>query len=252
MRAMACDELVALLLERWPERIGDGSAVRTWDAEDPMTGDRALEDLGLAWGCALGAPDALERFAVEILEPVAQRMSARNDPHVIDELVQATRVKLLVGVPAGILHYRGRGTLLGFVRVVCSRLLIDTRRGVREHPQPDFSALIDGVHPDPELEYLQRHYGAALQIAIANAWRALPTHERFIVDLLVHHHLGVDEIATLYQIHRGTAVRRIASSRAALVSATHEELRKSLGVSDETLASILRLITTSLTWPTLD
>jgi RNA polymerase sigma-70 factor (ECF subfamily) len=220
-----------------------------------MVDEVALADVALARACVLGEPAALERFETEVLQPVAHRMRARHEAHVVDEIIQATRVKLLVTTEAnevGLQQYRGRGSLVGFVRVVASRLLIDGQRKVRELPEPDLNVLVDSVHPDPELEYLRRHYGAALQAAIAGAWRALPTHERFIVELQLHHRLGVDEIATLYQIHRGTAARRIASARAALAAATRDELRTSLGIGGDTLESILRLITTSVSWPALE
>ncbi len=80
---------------------------------------------------------------------------------------------------------------------------------------------------------------------------ALAPHDRFVLDLELHRGLGVEQIATIYGVHRTNATRRIASARAAFVSGTRDALRATLGIGDVTLDSILRLMTTSARWTAL-
>ena len=75
------------------------------------------------------------------------------------------------------------------------------------------------------------------------AWRALPRHDRFVLSLELHGRMSIDSIATLYGIHKVSAARKLARSRAALLSEVRERLRDRLGASPDTVDSVLRLVT---------
>src|SRR6185503_21185815 len=149
------------------------------------------------------------------------------------------------------LAYRGRGPLAAFIHTTVARLAIDRHREERELPDADVASLVGDAHPDPELEAMRTRYAAALAAAVAVAWQRLAPHDLFVLRLELHQRLGVDEIARVYGVHRGTAVRRLASARAALVAGTRSALRDSLAVGEATVDSVLRVVTTSARWAAL-
>jgi hypothetical protein len=58
--------------------------------------------------------------------------------------------------------------------------------------------------------------------------------------------MAVEEIARVYGLHRANATRRLAAARASLIANTRACLRERLAVGDETLDSILRVVSTSV------
>jgi DNA-directed RNA polymerase specialized sigma24 family protein len=112
-------------------------------------------------------------------------------------------------------------------------------------------ALLDDGRADAELALMRTRYAEALAGALTQAWAALPPHDRFVLDLELRQRLGVDEIARVYDVQRGTALRRLASARAALVAGTRAALRAELRVGEATLDSVLRVVSTSARWAAL-
>lgn len=208
-----------------------------------------------AWACVLGDPSALQRLEDDALAPAAHHLLGRGfDSDRVDEAIQQTRVHLIVGRddrPPGLCGYRGRGPLPAYVRTAAVRVAIDLRVDADvDDPEPTLALLADGA-PDPELTYLREHYADALRGALAAAWAALPRHERFALQLALHHGLDVDGIARVYACHRATAARKLATARATLYAATRDALRAALSVDDPQLDSILRVVTTSVRWHAL-
>lgn len=93
---------------------------------------------------------------------------------------------------------------------------------------------------------MRSHYAEQLTAAVREAWTRIAAHERFILSLRFLDGIAIDDIARIYDVHRATAARRTAAARAALVSATRQALRDRLAVGDDTVDSILRVITTSV------
>ena len=224
------------------------------DADAPHRGD-----LLLAWACALGHATALRTLEDHALQPARAGLLRQGwTADQLDDALQAARMHLLIRAgtaasddpasPPAILTYRGRGSLAAFVRTVVVRLAIDAQRRGREVPTDDLAGLVDAMHPDPALELMRRQYGDALRAAMHAAWHQLPAADRFVLGLELHERLGVDEIAAIYAIHRATALRRLASARAALVASTRSNLRHALGVDEQALDSLLRVITTAARW----
>jgi RNA polymerase sigma-70 factor, ECF subfamily len=54
--------------------------------------------------------------------------------------------------------------------------------------------------------------------------------------------LSIDRIGTLYRIHRATAARQLTRVRDALIARTRALLGERLGVTESELASLLRLL----------
>ncbi|MBL8621513.1 MAG: hypothetical protein JNK64_09425 [Myxococcales bacterium] len=243
---------IAEVRAAWPDAHGDPAVLAAAAAGLDPSADHA--QVMLAWACALGAASALDQLERDALGPAARHLAARGfDPARIDEAIQETRVRLIVGGAdraPGLLAYRGRGPLAAFVRTTAVRIALDLGSADRDDPEPTLALLADGA-PDPDLQYLRTHYAAALGQALATAWAGLPRHERFVLGLALHHRLDSEAIARVYGCHRATAARKLATARATLYSATRDALRAALAVDDPTVDSILRVVTTSLRWQAL-
>lgn len=240
---------VAELRAAWPDVTApEAAALPAVDADV----DRAA--LLWAWACTLGAPTALARLEADALAPAARHLTRRGfDPDRVDEAIQRTRVRLIVGDGdggPGLRRYRGRGPLAAFVRTTAVRIALDLTGADRDDPEPTLALLVD-AGPDPDLAYLRTHYEATLTTALAAAWAGLPRHERFVLGLALHHQLDVDAIAQVYACHRATAARKLAAARATLQAALRAALRQTLTVDDPTVDSILRVVTTSVRWRAL-
>jgi RNA polymerase sigma-70 factor (ECF subfamily) len=105
----------------------------------------------------------------------------------------------------------------------------------------ELDVLAPGV-PDPELAYLQRHYGAQFRKAFAEAVAALAPRERNLLRHAVIDGLGIDQIAAIYHVHRATAARQLKQVRSTLVANTRERMRLTLGIGETELDSIFRVL----------
>jgi RNA polymerase sigma-70 factor (ECF subfamily) len=247
-------DLAAEFAKRWPGATVDASRIDSRGGDIVRTeathvdGDHR-DDVILATACLAGVEPALTELETNVLAPALANVRARRLGD-IDEVAQLARVRLLVGDAPGLASYRGRGSLAAFVRTIVMRIALDQVRATRD-VSSDLESLVDRVGADPEIAHMRERYAGDLGAALQTAWRALAAHDRFVLDLELHQHLGIEQIASIYGIHRTNATRRIASARAAFVSATRDALRAKLGIGDPTLDSILRLMTTSARWTAL-
>jgi RNA polymerase sigma-70 factor, ECF subfamily len=216
-------------------------------AEDPAAalGERHLGDLYLAYGCELEDPAALQIFEHQILTDVVRKIAyLRLSPSEQDDLLQSLREQMLVAVDGrrGISGYDGRAPLVTWLRVVVARL--GQRQAHREHrvsvaEDHQLDQLAPGV-ADPSLAYLKRHYGAQFRAAFAAAVASLLPRQRNLLRHAVIDELSIDQLAAIYHIHRATAARQLKQAREALIAATRESMRVTLGVNEAELESILR------------
>lgn len=237
-------DLAAEFARRWPGATIDPARVNGPSVEE----GEHREDVILAHACIAGIDAAVAELDTTILGPALAHVRARGLGDA-DEVGQLARVRLLVD--KGLASYRGRGSLAAFVRTIVTRIALDQKRAAREVPVDSMESLIDRVGADPELAHMRERYASDLGEALQTAWRGLQPHDRFVLDLELHQNLGIEQIASIYGIHRTNATRRIASARAAFVSGTRDALRAKLGIGDGTLDSILRLMTTSARWTAL-
>jgi len=206
---------------------------------------RHVEDLYLACGCACGDRAALATLEQQTLPIVLRgvaRFASSDDGR--RELLQMLREQMLVGDEPGIAAYDGRAPLAIWLRVCAARIgMRQAEREQRNQPIEDeqLENLAPGV-PDPELAYLQQHYGAQFRAAFAAALADLSPRERNLLRHSVIDGLGIDQIAAIYHVHRATAARQLKQARANLVGATRERMRAALGVGETELDSIFRVL----------
>lgn len=221
------------------------SAVSVLAALDSL----AVGDLYLACGCAARDDRALAEFetafATEI-KRATRRLDSSGD--LGDEILQVLRDKLFVvepGATPGIERYLGRGPLGRWLWVMATReALMWHRRRRRETPLVDgHLGIADG---DIELDYLKREYRTAFRLAFSEAIVKLDSKQR---NLLYYHfvrRLTMDQIGSIYRVHRVTVFRWLRRARTALVSATRDQLAARLDVSGTEVDSIMRLVDSRL------
>jgi RNA polymerase sigma-70 factor, ECF subfamily len=208
-------------------------------------------DLYLACACAHGDAQAIAAFEARCLTVVDRAVVALPvDADVVAEVKQQLRRNLFVGDgrPPEILDFVGRGDLRGWVRVMAVRLALAMMRRARKNETADDDLIDKAVLPQesPELAYLKNSYRRQFKSAVGDAIKGLTVRERTLLRQHFIDGLTIDEIGTVYRVHRATAARWIARAREAVLNATRAALMKRLTIEPEELDSILRLINSRL------
>jgi RNA polymerase sigma-70 factor (ECF subfamily) len=213
-----------------------------------------LCDLYLCAACAAGDEAAIELFdrtySGEIERALAHLDGSGGD--LTDEIKQVVREKLFVAEPGAeprITSYAGRGPLGRWVWVMATRealMLLRARTRRRETAlDPAHFGLADDA-ADTELEYFKREYRAEFRRAFAEAMAALSSKHR---NLLYYHfvrRLTIDQIGSIYRVHRVTAFRWLRAARQAVVDGTRGNLASRLELSASEIDSIVRLVQSRL------
>ena len=226
---------------------------RVW-AEGRALGDLSSapgEDLYLACACAKGNDDAAAAAFDDAygshMRAIAGRLDVAYDLRA--EAVQRARAALLVaadGRPPKLAAYRGRGSLLAFVRIVTVRAGLELLR--RREPSRGAEELDDAelLELDPELAYLRELYRGKFKAAFADAIAELDPRERTLLRYQLADGLSIDALAKIYGVHRATAARQLTRAREALARRTAALLRERLGLDSRELESVLRLVRSQL------
>jgi RNA polymerase sigma-70 factor (ECF subfamily) len=248
---------LATARQRWPEATITDDALaaalvtRLATQTDVMAALARLrvEDLFLAQWCATGDPRAIAAFeSVHRADVDAVLARFRRLSITPDELRQTLRIKLFVGPngkPPRIGDYSGFGFLQNWLRVTALRTLVDVARSERARRLEELLADDDFVGmpalgPDAPARISRDEVSRAVKLAFARAVAGLAPRQR---NFLRHAHvdsLTLDQIASLYKIHRATVARTLAQARAELVDATRAELASQLGVAPDSLDSVVR------------
>jgi RNA polymerase sigma-70 factor, ECF subfamily len=172
-------------------------------------------DLYLACGIARGMPEAMALFEDRLMgEVVVALRRFRLQRAVVADLCQIVREKVMIGDPERrpkIAEYSGRGALRGWVRVVATRIALNSLRGRKAEVGND-DALLDAAasgSASPELCYLRQRHAADLRLAVDRAMQSLTAGERVLLQQHFVDGLGMEQIAKLYRVHRVTILRRM-------------------------------------------
>jgi len=234
----------------WPGLVVEDALFTAFVAERAVSADAAfvaalpLADLYLACACARKDPGALEafehRYAAELR---AAHARMRDAPLDADELLQRVRQKLFLDAPPGIAGYAGRGSLLAWLRVVTTRVLLNARdRETKERAAGgDFFDAIVAGDDGAELALLKQSIAAELKSALLGALESLTNREKSLLRYAYCDERSVDDIALVFRVHRATAARWVVKARERLVEETHARLRDRLGASHSEIGSIVRL-----------
>ena len=207
-------------------------------------------DLYLACACRAGDPRALAACD-ELLrhEAVTVANAARADAAARDEAVQLVRTLLFLPRPErppAIDDYAGRGPLRAWLRVIVTREVIRLAKEAGRDARIDLDLLDAEATDDPAFAAMKAQYRDQLAVAFRAALDALSPRDRTILRYQVIDGLSIDEIGPLYRVHRTTAARWLARIRADLIDATLKRLSQDLAISEDSAASIIRMVHSQL------
>lgn len=192
-----------------------------------------VPDLWIARACRRGDDAALSAFVARyrpLMDSAFGRVAAEGiDP---EDLQQRFLQRLFVGERPAIDGYEGRGALTTWLKVAANRLRIDAQRrrgdkvarlptGARDDDADDIA--------DPELALVQDQYREAYKAAFRAAFEALDARDRNLLRYSVIDGLTATQIASLYNVHRATAKRWLASIREGLLARARADLARVLG-----------------------
>jgi RNA polymerase sigma-70 factor (ECF subfamily) len=208
-------------------------------------------DLFLACACAHRDRTALEIFEKSYLGQVSShvaRLALSAD--MLDEVLQAVRVRLLVDTPPRIAGYRATGPLGGWVRVAAIRIamdLIDSARAGGPRLQSDEllheAVLVEETSSvPPEDEIVRARCQPMLVSAVKDVVARLTDRERAVLRFHYVEGLGIDAIGVIYGVHRATVARWIAQLRRDIRKAVRVRLTSELRLSPSEFASVARIL----------
>jgi RNA polymerase sigma-70 factor, ECF subfamily len=212
------------------------------------------EDLYLACACARGDEEAIRLLEDRYLSQVVAAVRAIDAAaEVLDEVKQRMRASLLVADgdrPAKIGEYAGRGALRSWLGVTAARttlMLLRSRRRAARGQNDDWSAALAlPATGNPELELFKAQYTAEFSAAIRAACASLPDRERAVLRLHFVEGLGIDQIGSVYGVHRATAARWVGRARTLLHDDTRARLQAELALSPSELESLTALVRSQL------
>lgn len=230
--------------------VGDLRSQRPTNAV-PQPEELALADLHLAAACAAGSQAAVAALSRQATpELVAALFDSGATATQVEETIQATLAEVLVSPsggagPAPILRYRGRGSLVRWLRTVAVRKVVRERRRDGRHEGDERLAQHVG-QASPELEHLKQRYRPAFTAAFRRALAELSAHQRLLLRQSVLDGLSIDELAPLHGVHRATVARWLQQARERLALTTRNGLMASLHLSPHEAESLIRLLHTQI------
>lgn len=209
-------------------------------------GELALSDLYLAFACLSGVPGAVALFERMYTAELAYALRSL-DPGARADARQILHARLFVGDDPKIATYTGRGPLRRWLRVVVGRIaleLVAKREPIADEWEV---AALPVAADDPELAYWKARYRAEYKRAFADALGALADRDRTVLAQYHVDGLTIDQLGTLYDVHRVTASRWVLKAQDELRGKIVDYLSERLGLSAAGLASVTRLVRSQLT-----
>jgi RNA polymerase sigma-70 factor (ECF subfamily) len=208
-------------------------------------------DVYLAIACAdgdaaaIGACDELCKKEVELATSRLRATTTQGDD------VRSELRRLLFttdeGRTAAVLAFTGRGDLRGYARVIAARTLARRMRRDRQEVELD-DEMIDVLTPaiDPEIAFLREQYRADVDTVFRAAIAMLPDRSRAVLRYHLLDGWSIDEIGTLYHVHRATAARWLTSAREDLGGRIRTALSERLAIPESQVDSIVALVTSRI------
>ncbi|MFK7999575.1 MAG: sigma-70 family RNA polymerase sigma factor [Polyangiales bacterium] len=200
------------------------------------------EECALVVAATQGSLPAQRRLETEYFARIpAFVASMKLGDALVDDVAQDVRQKLLVGEPPKILAYVGRGSLAALIRVTATRTAISTlRKGKRETQELELDRAIGEL--DPERRHLKDHYRGLFRESFAAAVQTLDPRERNMLRLHFLQKVTLQQLASMYGIHRATVVRQLAAIREKIAKGTRSGLKSHGAVGATDLESIVDLL----------
>lgn len=211
------------------------------------------EDLALACGCLHGDDAAARTFMERSAATIAGVLRGLRQPAArLSEVQGLVFERLFVAPGQGrrpkIAHYRGEGALTSWVKVVAVRLLLNELRAQRGTVHLEAEDLLEramegAANEEPaDLRYMKTIYRQQFKRAFGRAVEQLEPKQRNVLRYQLLDAMSAAQIARVYGVHRATVHRWQQEIQAALLGRTRDHLQHQLGIDDQELDSIVRLI----------
>ena len=242
----------------WPDVALDRERFAAHAAKlDPEAARRFPADVYLTAACLAADPAALTAFDRELLAAARGAIhEIVGTPTLVDEALQRLRASLLVGDDGTprLASYAGRGPLRAWVGIAGARtalMMLRSQKRAREVSAPDdddewISALATISTANPELDLLKRQYATAFAAALRDAVSALEPRLRAVLRMSFVDALSIDEIGTVYAVHRATAARWIQRACDDVFAETRRLLAERLSLTSSELDRMTALVQSQL------
>jgi RNA polymerase sigma-70 factor, ECF subfamily len=195
-----------------------------------------LPDLALAKACAEGKERAWEYFVELYSQQLTRAAIAISGNETVGRDLAGAFYAELYGLTTRdgqrrcpLDSYRGRGSLLGWLRTTLSQRYVDHyRKSFREQPLADNEEFV-ALAPDHALE-MPAVSLAPLAQAVEEALRSRPAEERFLMSAYYLDERTLAQIASLLGVHEATVSRRLRRATDAVRKELLRNLQRS-GVS---------------------
>jgi RNA polymerase sigma-70 factor, ECF subfamily len=208
-----------------------------------------VEDLFLVFGCLSSDRRALGFLEQRYLKKLRTHLArAHSSEELAATVLQSLRTRLLISETGGtpkLALYSGQGPLWGWLKVVASRLVVDTLRaqeslgrrrlgdeGLESWPSPT----------DVEQEHLQAYYRKPFKHAVEHAVRLLPERDRALLHSTFVEGMTPEYLGRRYGVHRTTIRRWLAAATTRLTSETRGLLAHHLRMETSELDGLVRIL----------
>ncbi len=209
-----------------------------------------VADLAIATACTAQDPNAHAAFDAVLVEVDIIGATMRAPGDVVDDVKQVLRLQLLVphdDKPPGIVAYRGRGPLRGWLRIIATReLLRHLKKRQREEPLPSLEESLGSIDTNPMLSQLKSEYRGEFASALREAIGDLSAKDRTLLRQSIVYDLSIDAIGAAFGVHRATAARWLLRAREALVAQTRARLASRLSMTVTEIDSVIELVQSRL------
>ncbi|MGV3620462.1 MAG: sigma factor-like helix-turn-helix DNA-binding protein, partial [Archangium sp.] len=227
--------LVTHAVSAWPALRSRRAEFEQWlsgKAPKDTWGTLNLEDLGLSFLALAGEAAAVaevERRLQRVGRPTASR---RGDDDFVDEVLQQSRSRLLVGgAKARLNAYRGQGALVQYLKAVVTSVSVDlarTRKPVDDSNEDDALEKMSGRTSGAESRLVHLTHRAHFTRAFKAALSSLSAEERTWLRMRFVDGLSIDAVGTAFGVHRTTAMRWLEKAQATLLKETRRHLADAL------------------------
>lgn len=212
-------------LEREPfvrhcERVLGDTPASAWGAHGA--------ELYLCCACAAGDAAAQAILSGSYLARLERQLSDSNDDaELVQETLQALRIKLLVGADAKIARFAARGPLGHWLRAAAKRTLLDVVRARRAQRQAEREAPVEVSYHEPDLVSAigQSRYAPTFVDGLRLAIGQLDEQDRLLLKRAILDGSTIDVLGDIYAIHRSTASRRLRRIRQIIALGVRRQLK---------------------------
>jgi RNA polymerase sigma-70 factor (ECF subfamily) len=183
-------------------------------------------DLYITCACAAGDGAAVRAFERRLLPAVDQHLRAKGLARgQRDDVAQMVRIWLLAGARPRVGSYAGRGSLMGWLKLVAARRALRLRLRGGADPlcfDDDLAARLVAETASPELCATRSRFRAEFQRALDASLTALSPRARALLRMHYIEGLNIDAIGAVYGVHRATVARWLAGIRAMMTARLRE------------------------------